>query len=199
LDDDAVCCAEVRYTWKCKACGKLTTGFAVPYGRCHLCGGEHEVVKTEAGRDPKQVAVVHEAVQYELDMYHFYRLAAARTSDVQLKEVLTEMGNKEEDHLGELEAKYHVHLEPEVRYPSAEVASQMAGWIFKDIDFTDGAGHVTQVYDRAIEMERRTRDHFQARAAKLPAGPEREVYRELAAEEEEHVALLETERAQFES
>jgi glutamate synthase (NADPH/NADH) small chain len=55
-----------------------------------------------------------------------------------------------------------------------------------------------QVYDKAIEMEKRTCDHFKARAQKLQAGPERETYRELAAEEEDHVALLETERKSYE-
>src|SRR5512140_2283474 len=105
LDDDTVCCAEVRYTWKCKACGKLSTGFAVPYGRCYLCGGQNEVVKSYTGEDPKQVAVIHEAVQYELDMFHFYRMAADKTSDPELKEVLVDMLGKESEHLNELEAK----------------------------------------------------------------------------------------------
>ena len=48
-------------------------------------------------------------------------------------------------------------------------------------------------------MERRTRDRFLTHAAALPPGPQREIYRELAAEEEEHVAILEGERAQFQS
>ena len=46
-------------------------------------------------------------------------------------------------------------------------------------------------------MERRTRDHFKALAAKLPAGLEKELCAELAAEEEEHVALLEGELEQL--
>jgi len=39
-------------------------------------------------------------------------------------------------------------------------------------------------------METRTRDHFRNLARSLPAGLEKEVCEELAAEEEEHVALL---------
>jgi hypothetical protein len=103
LEDDIICCAEVEYTWKCKSCGKLSMGFAVPYGRCYLCGGQNKVVKGYTGADPKRVAVVHEAVQYELDMYHFYRMAAEKTSDAELKEVLSDMFGKEQDHLDELE------------------------------------------------------------------------------------------------
>jgi hypothetical protein len=46
-------------------------------------------------------------------------------------------------------------------------------------------------------MERRTRDHFRKLARELPAGLEKELCAELAAEEEEHVALLEGELEQI--
>ena len=45
LEQDEICCAQVRYTWKCKSCHKLTSGFALPYGKCFLCGGDLEVVE----------------------------------------------------------------------------------------------------------------------------------------------------------
>jgi glutamate synthase (NADPH/NADH) small chain len=198
LEDDTVCCADVKYTWKCRACGKLSTGFAVPYGRCYLCGGQNEVVKGYTGDDPRQVAVVQEAVQYKLDMYHFYRMAAQKTSDAELKDVLADMASTESEHLTDLEAKYHVHLDPEMRTPPAGAEHHMASWIFEGIDFADASGHMARVYDKAIAMETRTRDHFRARAEQLPAGPEHEAYRELAAEEEDHIALLETERRAYE-
>lgn len=197
LEDDSVCCAEIRYTWKCKSCGKLSTGFAVPYGRCFLCGGENEVIKEYSGTNPDEVAVVQEAIQYELDMYQFYRLAMQRTSDPGLHDVLEEMYHKEEDHLDELEGKYHVHLDEGLRQLPDRVEQLMSGWIFQGIDFENQAGHVLEVYDKAIAMERRTRDHFKARAEALPPGSQKEIYRELAAEEEEHVSLLETERGQL--
>src|SRR5512136_2767201 len=108
IDDDSVCCADVRYTWKCKSCGKLSTGFVVPYGRCFLCGGENEVVEGYSGARSDQTAIVQEAVQYEIDMYQFYRLGIQRTCDAVLRAVLEELYHKEEDHLNELEQKYHV-------------------------------------------------------------------------------------------
>jgi hypothetical protein len=46
-------------------------------------------------------------------------------------------------------------------------------------------------------MERRTRDRFQKLARELPAGLDRDLCSELAAEEEEHVALLEGELEQM--
>jgi rubrerythrin len=56
---------------------------------------------------------------------------------------------------------------------------------------------VVELYQAALEMERRTRDHFKKLARELPAGLESELCEELAAEEEEHVAMLETELEQI--
>jgi len=197
IEDDSVCCLDVKYTWKCRSCGKLTTGFVVPYGRCFLCGGENEVIQGYGGAQAEQVEIVREAVRYELEMYHFYRLALEHTSDPQLRDVLEELARKEEDHLSELEGKYHLHFDREVRFPSQETERLMSEWIFAGIDFSNAAGHIIPVYDKAITMERRTRDHFKARAEALPPGPQRDMYTELAAEEEEHVSILETEREQL--
>ena len=196
IDDDSVCCAEVKYTWKCKACGKLSTGFVVPYGRCFLCGGENERIEGYGGARPDQVAIVQEAVQYELDMYHFYRLALQRTASKNLRLVLDELYHMEEDHLNELEEKYHVHLDPQLRQLPAGTEALLSQWIFRGIDFGDEE-HILSIYEQAIAMERRTRDHFQARADAFAPGPQKEIYRELAAEEEEHISMLETERDQF--
>ncbi len=197
VEDDSVCCADVRYSWKCRSCGKFSTGFVVPYGRCFLCGGEIEVIERYRGAGQDQVAIVREAVQYEIDMYQFYRLAMKRTSNAELRAVLEELYHKEEDHLAELESKYHLHFDTEFRVLPENAERVLSQWIFRGVDFTDAAGHVAAVYDQAIAMERRTRDHFQARADALPAGSQKEIYRELAAEEEEHVSILETERAQL--
>lgn len=197
IEDDVVCCADVRYTWKCSSCGKLSTGFVVPYGRCFLCGGTNEVVEGYHGAQPDQVAIVREAVQYELDMYQFYRLSLRRTSDATLSGVLEELYHKEEDHLGELEQKYHLHLDPATRDLPERHEQLVSKWIFQGIDFDNQEGHVLALYDKAIAMEKRTRDHFQTRADLMPPGPQKEIYRELAAEEEEHVSILETEREQF--
>jgi len=197
IETDSVCCADVKYTWKCKSCGKLSTGFVIPYGRCFMCGGENELVKGYSGVQPDLVAIVHEAVQYEVDMYHFYRLALQHSGDKVLRAVLEELYHKEEDHLSELEEKYHLHLDPDLRTLPGQKQKIVSDWIFQGIDFNDAEGHILQVYDKAILMERRTRDRFLAHANALEPGPQKEIYRELAAEEEEHVSTLETEREQF--
>ena len=70
-------------------------------------------------------------------------------------------------------------------------------FIFHGIDFKDAEGHILQVYDKAIAMEKRTRNRFLTHANTLPPGSQQNLYKELAAEEEDHVAILETEKAQF--
>lgn len=193
LEDDSICCANLRYTWKCKSCGKLSTGFVIPYGHCYLCGGKTEVVQGYKAEDVQSIKVIEEAVQFEIDSYHFYRLGWKQAKNPKIKAVFEQMSLNEQDHLELLEEKYHVHLEKEVLALSPDVEKLFSQDLFKGIDFKDPSGQVGPLYAKAIEMEKRTRDHFQKRAAELPPGSEREICRELAAEEEEHVAMLETE------
>jgi len=197
IDSDSVCCAEIKHTWKCKSCGKLSTGFVVPYGRCFLCGGENEVIEGYTGASAELVAIVQEAVQFEVDMYHFYRIASQRTKDETLRAVLEELYRKEQDHLNELEEKYHLHFGHDLRELPEKNEKIVFAFIFHGIDFRSAEGHILQVYDKAIAMERRTRNRFLTHANALPPGPQKELYRELAAEEEDHVHILETEREQF--
>ena len=197
IENDSVCCADIKYTWKCKSCGKLSTGFVIPYGRCFLCGGENELIEGYAGASPELVAIVQEAVQYEADMFHFYRLAMLRTKDEELRAVFEGLYHKEEVHLRELEQKYHLHFSPELRQLSEKDEKIVFGWIFHGIDFRNAEGHILQVYNKAIAMERRTRNRFMAHANALPPGPQKEIYRKLAAEEENHISILETERGRF--
>jgi glutamate synthase (NADPH/NADH) small chain len=197
VDSDSVCCADIKYTWKCKSCGKLSTGFVVPYGRCFLCGGENEVIEGYAGPQPELVAIVQEAAQFEIDMYHFYRMAMQKTKNETLRSILEELYHKEQDHLNEIEEKYHLHFNRDLRQLPEKDEDIVFGFIFHGIDFKNAEGHPLQVYDKAIAMERRTRNRFLTHAKALPPGPQKELYRELAAEEEDHVKILETERKQF--
>src|SRR5262249_61498951 len=79
LEEDEICCAQVRYTWRCKSCYKLTSGFAVPYGKCFLCGGNLEVIQHRDLGDTMRFQAIRDAVQFELNSFHFYRLACGRT------------------------------------------------------------------------------------------------------------------------
>jgi len=197
LDEDEICCAQVRYTWRCKSCHKLTVGIALPYGRCFLCGGAVEVVEDRNLGDPMELRAIREALQFELNAFHFYRMARERIQNPQNRIILEQLYENEVDHLHELEEKYHAHLDPSVINLDPGAEKLLSDWLFRDIVFTDETA-ASRIYEMAIEMERRTRDHFHKMAAEAAEGsPEREIYLELAAEEEEHVALLEAEMEQF--
>jgi rubrerythrin len=75
---------------------------------------------------------------------------------------------------------------------SADQDKLLANWLFHGLVLDQETG-VKDLYEVALEMERRTRDHFRKLAGDLPAGLEKDLCGELAAEEEEHVALLEGE------
>ena len=195
--EDIVCCAGLVYTWKCGSCHKVSSGFAMPYGKCFMCGGSLQVVKGHEFDDPMKVKPIREAVQFELNSYHFYRLAIRKTRDETLLAILEQLYQHEVDHLHTLQERYHTHLDEEVLELRPDAEALLSEDLFRGIDLSDARGGALGLYDKAIAMERRTWDHFKDLARGLPAGPEKEVCLELAAEEEEHVALLETEREQF--
>ncbi|MGA2040069.1 MAG: hypothetical protein ABSH42_12400 [Bryobacteraceae bacterium] len=196
LEEDEICCAQVRYTWRCKNCLKLTTGFAVPYGKCFMCGGPLEVIEGRELGDSMRFRAIREAVEFELNSFHFYKLARERAQSPEQRAVLERMYEAELDHLHELEEKYHAHLDREMVELSADQDKLLSNWLFHGIKLDQETG-VKELYEAALEMERRTRDHFRKLAGDLPAGLEKDLCGELAAEEEEHVALLEGELEQL--
>ena len=195
--EDIVCCADLVYTWKCAACHKVSSGFAMPYGRCFMCGGSLHVVEGYEFDDPMKVKPIRDAVQFELNTYHFYRLALRQVQDPTLRAVLEQLYQHEVDHLHTLQERYHTHLDDEVLDLRPDVERLLSDSLFRGLDLSDAREGPLGLYGKAIAMERRTRDHFRDLAGRLPEGPEKDICLELAAEEEEHVALLETEREQF--
>lgn len=194
LEDDEVKTLDVKKTWKCQACGKLSTGFVVPFGRCYLCGGELQTVQGYTTDNPTKVALVSEAYQRELEMRTFYELALERCETPAMKDILEEMALKEQDHIEELEEKYHVKPPEELGRP--ETRRLLAERLFAELVETEPAARVLEIYDLAIRLEIESRDLFTSRAEEA-TGLERALYREFAAEEEDHVAILETERRNF--
>ena len=197
LEHDEICCAQVRYTWKCQKCHKLSTGFALPYGKCFLCGGDLvQLEKRELG-DPMRMRAIRDAVQFELNAFYFYKLARERAKDSRHKLVLERLYEAELDHLHELNEKYHAHMDAAEIDITPQAEKLLEGWLFEGLDVTDQAG-LTGLYDSALKMEQRTRDHFRKLAHELPDCLERDLCLELASEEEDHIAMLETEMAQVE-
>jgi len=197
VPEDVVCCADLYYVWKCTRCHKVATGFAVPYGKCFMCGGELRTIQGYDLEEPMAVAPVRDAVQFELNAYHFYRLALQKAKDPVQRAVLEELYQKEVDHLHTLQERYHAHLDDEVLNLRPGADTLLSDELFEGVDLDDPSGGTAGLYDKAILMENRTREHFRRLSETLPEGPEKAICLELAAEEDEHVALLETEREQF--
>lgn len=129
----------------------------------------------------------------ELDTYQFYRLGLERAVDFDQRAVFEQLALKEKDHLLEIEEKYHVHLDPDVIEMPPDAEKLLASWIFQGIDFQASEAGVAELYRRALVIEACTRDHFRFRAEELNPGALRDLCEEFAAEEEDHIALLETE------
>ncbi|HET9481386.1 MAG TPA: hypothetical protein VFP98_06485 [Candidatus Polarisedimenticolia bacterium] len=199
LEEDAVCCATIEHTWKCASCGKLAVGPVVPYGRCHLCGGTLDVVDPYPALESEAERVVQDALKFEMEMFQFYRIARRRAGEASQRALFEQLYLKELDHIAEIERKYHVHLQTDYLVTSVEEQDLAAQWIFEGIELGESPWSVRPLYEKAIRMEQRTREYFARRALELPEGREREICRELAAEEEEHVAMLESELALLET
>src|ERR1035441_4442376 len=163
IEEDEICCAQVRYTWRCKSCFKLTSGLAIPYGKCFLCGGDLEVIADRELGDSMRFHAIRDAVQFELDSFHFYKLARDKASSPEQRAVLERLYEAELDHLHELEEKYHAHLDRAVVELSRDEDKLLSNWLFRGIHVGEADG-VKGLYTAALEMEKRTRDHFQ----KLP-------------------------------
>jgi rubrerythrin len=132
---------------------------------------------------------IRDAVQFELNSFHFYKLARDRARTPDQRATLERLYEAELDHLHELEEKYHAHLDRSVVELSADESKLLENWLFKGIHVAEDAA-IKDLYQIALEMEQRTRDHFRGLARNLPAGLEKELCEELAAEEDEHVELL---------
>ena len=189
VEDDEICCAQVRYTWRCKSCFKLTSGIAVPYGKCFMCSGDLEVIRDRDLGDSMRFQAIRDAIQFELNSFHFYKLARDRAKTPEQRATLERLYEAELDHLHELEEKYHAHLDRSVVELSANESKLLENWLFQGLQVSEDAA-VRDLYQIALEMEQRTRDHFRSLARALPAGLEKELCEELAAEEDEHVELL---------
>ena len=191
LDDDAdadgICCADGTIAWQCTGCAKRSEGFAFPYGRCSACGGELRVLDaaTPVLGSSAEEAVRH-AFEIELGGRDFYVAAAARTTDTELHDLFERLAAMEREHIDTLVRRYHL---PE----PAESPGDLHPGVLQ------AGGHETpddplELMEMAIVLERRAEAFFHDRLEDA-APAARALYRELAAEEREHVDLLVTELA----
>jgi rubrerythrin len=193
--EEYICCSDAVLTWNCGDCGKVFEGFAFPYGLCPACGGTLKSERAVDGRDAKDARVqeaIRIAVQIELGGQAFYRKGAQQTDDPALRELFHKLAAMEEEHMRILERRYHIEA-PQAEGEGPSVA-QVAVYADVELPKDDGVALLTL----AVKLEKRARDFFNEQLDKFErdSGPWL-LYRELAAEEQEHVELLDTELRRY--
>lgn len=191
LEEDYICCAGVEFQWVCVKCYKRSRGFVIPFGACNMCGGSLE--RSDVDEHPSQgrLLALQEAIQLEINAVHFYHRLAEAVDDPQTSDFFESLSEMEKGHAKELCERYHVDLKDDIY---ADHGGALPTPFFDDVSVFANTGDVSRLYDCAISLEKKTRDFFLEKAELMAAGPEKTLYLELAAEEGEHIALLESER-----
>ena len=183
-DEDGICCADSVVAWKCTACAKRSEGFAFPYGRCPACGGTLQPIEASTAVPDEAMDAVRKAFEIELGGRDFYIAAAKHTSDEELHDMFQRLANMEREHIDTLVRRYHLTA-PDEGTGDLHPGTLQAGALRPPSDPLD-------LLALALTLEQRAEEFFRTRV-KDASPAARELYRELAAEEGEHIALLTTE------
>jgi glutamate synthase (NADPH) small chain len=186
--EEYICCATAApLEWRCDSCSKVSQGFAFPYGMCPACGGKLALVDARQLDGAKALEAVRIAFEIELGGMAFYERASRETADPVLKELFQKFAAMEHEHMTTLSRRYHADVPAPSRDFQIERATVYAGLDHRPDD-------PANLFRIAIAFEQRAVDFFEKRGVECPEGSlERQLYKELAAEEREHVTLLGTE------
>jgi rubrerythrin len=177
----------MRLQWRCTGCAKVSEGFAFPYGQCPYCGGRLEVLEQRRIEVEQAVDAIRKAFEIELGGQAFYRRAALEAEDPALKALFGHFAEMEREHMETLSRRYGVQMHE----PSDSFRIERAA-IYAGIE--NHPEDPANLFRIAIAFEQRAVDFFESRADKVaPGSVEAQLYKELAAEEREHVELLGTE------
>jgi glutamate synthase (NADPH) small chain len=186
-DESYICCAGQELRWRCTACHKIAEGFAFPYGLCPYCKGKLELFERGTVEGDAAMTAVRKAFEIELGGKAFYERAARDATHPELRDLFGRFAEMETEHMETLSKRYHADL-PE---PSEDFQFDRAA-IFAGVE--NKPEDPANLFRIAIAFEQRAVDFFSAEGERAAAGSvERDLYRELAAEEREHVELLTTE------
>lgn len=183
-----ICCGNASLTWRCTECAKVSEGFAFPYGLCPYCSGKLEIVSTDGpAASDTALEAIRTAFEIELGGHAFYTRASQEAETPELQALFGKFAEMEGEHMETLARRYHADpptVSDRFRLDRAAV--------FAGLD--THPGDPANLFRLAIAFEERAVAFFTAQSESLPEdAPERLLYRELAAEEREHVAILQTE------
>jgi glutamate synthase (NADPH) small chain len=185
--EEYICCATATLQWRCDDCGKVSEGFAFPYGMCPACSGKLKVLEGERQIDQAAFDAIRVAFEIELGGMAFYTRASKETSDPALKALFSKFAEMEKEHMATLSRRYHA----DIPAPSADLKVDRAAVYAGIPHHPEDPANLFRI---AIAFEQRAVKFFDERVSKTAAGSvERQLYKELAAEERDHVDLLTTE------
>ena len=186
-DESYVCCAGSTLQWRCEGCAKVSEGFAFPYGMCPACGGKLSVLDPRRVEEAAALEAVRIAFEIELGGRAFYTHAAQESQEPALKDLFGRFAEMEGEHMQTLTRRYHAQVPQPSEAFKLERAAIYAG-------IPNHPEDPANLFRIAIAFEQRAVNFFTERGEKCEKGsPEWQLYRELAAEEREHVELLTTE------
>ena len=185
-EEQYVCCADATLQWRCADCGKVSEGFAFPYGMCPLCSGKLEMLDPREIEDAGALDAIRTAFEIELGGRAFYGRAALQAKEAMLRDLFGRLAGMEGEHLDTLSRRYHAEVPEASEGFQLDRAAIYAGLENRPED----PANLIRI---AVGFEERAVRFFSERGEQAPEGSvERQLYRELAAEEREHVALLTT-------
>ncbi len=186
-EEEYICCANAQLSWRCDDCGKVSEGFAFPYGMCPACGGHLKELEARAVDGAEALDAIRTAFEIELGGQAFYNRAAVQVQDADLKRLFSKFSEMEKEHMDTLSRRYHAQVPAPGDGFKVERAAVYAGIPNRP----DDPGNLFRI---AIGFEERAVAFFDGRMGECPEGSvEHQLYKELAAEEREHVATLTTE------
>ncbi len=186
-EEEYVCCAEARLEWRCDDCGKVSEGFAFPYGMCPACNGRLKVLDPRRIEEAAALEAIRTAFEIELGGMAFYSRAAREAAEPTLRPLFQRFADMEAEHMATLSRRYHADVAEPSEGFKLERAAVYAGIPSHPED-------PVNLFRIAIAFEQRAVKFFTERGTHAPEGSaERQLYKELAAEEREHVDLLTTE------
>ena len=184
--DENLSCAGAGGVWRCESCGQLSEGFAFAFGLCPRCSGRLRRVDATPPPGSRAAAIegVRMAFEIELGGRAYYQRAAAETGDHELQQLFGRFALMEGEHMETLTRRYQLDVPPPSPALRREVAAIHAG-------VEDRPQDPANLFVIAIALEQRAARFFASRAEFAAAGSaEQQLYRELAAEEDEHARLL---------
>ena len=109
-DEAYICCANMELQWRCSSCGKVSEGFAFPYGMCPHCKGKLELIERGPIEDAKALDAVRAAFEIELGGEAFYQRAAREAKEPVLADLFGRLAEMEQEHMQTLTKRYHADL-----------------------------------------------------------------------------------------